>query len=155
MKIEGLLNLLKNLTSMNCQQKSGVFLNIHCTNIKQNKCADCKNEICEAHTHIVGTRDYCEDCYWELYLFKEEGKSYETSAIFIETANHTSTTFSNGTAAAGSDSIGGFKDGYGGGDFGGAGGTGAWTEGDMQSLNDTKDGQNNFLAGSDDTFFYS
>ena len=143
---------------MNCQQKSGVFLNIECQNKQEEKCSVCKKEVCATHCHIWGNTFYCEDCYWEHYLLTTEKSP---SSKRIQSNNETrfrpdsSTSHTNSTSSNSTKEPGGFKDGFAGGAFGGAGAAGSWTEGDMQSLNETTDGPLGLLSDSDDTFFYS
>lgn len=136
---------------MNCQQKSGVFLNIHCSNTKENNCSNCKKEVCETHTHLLESKHYCEDCYWELFMFYKEERPYHDNDTFITDTN--TTPYASSTSHDNS-SDSGFGGGFGGGGFGGGGANGQWTEGDMQSLSDT-DSQGGILSDNDDTFFYS
>lgn len=135
---------------MNCQQKSGVFLNVHCSNTKENQCSYCDKEICKTHTNVLESKQYCEDCYWECFLFSKEERKYNDTDTFI---TDTSTT-SYASSSSNDDSDTGFSGGFGDGGFGGGGASGQWTEGDMQSLNDTNS-QASLLSGTDDTFFYS
>lgn len=139
---------------MKCQQKSGVFLNIECQNTKENTCSNCEKDVCEVHSHNLENALYCEDCYWERYLltleYVENDNYSSTDTVII--ASTSSNSSSNSTST--SNNSEGFEGGFGGGEFGGGGATGAWTEGDMQSLSDTNN-TNNLMSDSDDTFFYS
>ncbi|WP_452222056.1 hypothetical protein [Lacinutrix salivirga] len=138
---------------MNCQQKSGVFLNIECQNTKQQTCSNCEKEVCDTHSLHWETTLFCEDCYWEHFLISTTQKQIthlnnSKDDVLISTTAFPSKSASNTTEQ------GGFKDGFGGGEFGGGGASAGWTEGDMQSLNET-DNQGGFLSDTDDTFFYS
>ena len=135
---------------MNCQQKSGVFLNIHCSNTKKNKCSNCKKDVCETHTHTLESKVFCEDCYWERFLYTIETTEYYDSDTFID--NTTNTTSNASSLSSNTDN--GFSGGFGGGSFGGGGASAEWTEGDMESLNENNTAAG-FLTDTDDTFFYS
>lgn len=137
---------------MNCQQKSGVFLNIECQRIKEDSCSVCNKNVCKTHLHILANTYYCEDCYWEHYLLTDDIRPSTqrldtTSGGFVYSSN----------TSSGSNTEG-FAGGFGGGEFGGGGAAGEWTEGDMHSLHVTTDQQDTTaplgLAG-DDTFYYS
>lgn len=138
---------------MNCEQKSGVFLNITCQNKIHNTCSVCDKKVCATHCYIWLNTDYCEDCYWEHYLLTIESRPSSKPIDMDNNTTSHSTTYSSSNST--SDSEGGFKDGFGGGEFGGAGATGTWTEGDMQSLADTTENPEGLLNDTDDTFFYS
>ena len=137
---------------MNCQQKSGVFLNLDCTNTKAHVCSKCQKDICNPHTRNYKSTNLCEDCYWETLLFSAEKQKdtlmddhyTDTTPFIADTSN---------TAVSSQPS--GFEDGFGGGGFGGGGAEGTWTEGDLQSLEDTSTNDGLGLLGADDTFFYS
>ena len=138
---------------MKCQQKSGVFLNIDCQNTAKNTCSQCKKEVCKQHSHTLELQKFCEDCYWERFLFsKEYLDSYSSSSrsdtIFMASGSNSSSTSSSSPSSNEPESFGD------GGEFSGGGAGASWTEGDMQSLSDT-DGGNNLMSDNDDTFFYS
>ncbi|KZS42454.1 hypothetical protein AWE51_03150 [Aquimarina aggregata] len=135
---------------MNCQQKSGVFLNLDCKNAKAHTCNNCKKDICEAHTHTLESKHLCEDCYWETYLFSTKKRDVYADDNYI---NDTYVNYDSTSQTSSPPS--GFDGGFGGGSFGGGGASGTWTEGDMQSLNDTNTGDTLGMLGADDTFFYS
>ena len=141
----------------NCQQKSGVFLNNNCQNKSKYTCSICDKGVCNTHKHTLQHSDYCEDCYWEHFLLTDnirpDKHRTDTNDGYVSTAYQTAS--SNTTSTSTSQDEGGFKDGFGGGSFGGGGAAGTWTEGDMESLNDTTEGANGLASGSDDTFFYS
>lgn len=141
---------------MNCQQKSGVFLNIHCSNTKKNNCSNCNKDVCETHSHTLESKSFCEDCYWERFLYSIEVRENYDRDILIErttTINTSNRPISSGNSDSSSRDSG-FDGGFGGGSFGGGGASGAWTEGDMQSLDDNNTA-GGFLSDTDDTFFYS
>jgi len=141
---------------MNCKQKSGVFLNLDCPNPKTKTCLTCKKEVCDIHAHTVNSSVLCEDCFWENYLYSVTANSdslvdRDFTDTYPPTLGSSSTT---SFSSSSNKSPGGFENGFGGGEFGGGGASNSWTEGDMQSLNDSDTG-NGGLLGSDDTFFYS
>lgn len=135
---------------MNCQQKSGVFLNINCSNTKKNKCSNCDKDVCEIHSHILESKYYCEDCFWERFLYTIEVRDHYDNDTFTE-----SNTMSTSNSRNETDS--GFGGGFGGGGFGGGGASSEWTEGDIQSLdtNNSNNAAEGLLLDTDDTFFYS
>ncbi|MDY8136034.1 hypothetical protein [Aquimarina sp. 2201CG5-10] len=135
---------------MNCQQKSGVFLNLDCQNIKEHTCTKCKKDVCRTHAHVLTSKYFCEDCYWETYLF-----SIKKQDNYVEDSNIDDTHVSSNNPSQFSPSPSGFDGGFGGGSFGGGGASGTWTEGDMQSLSDTSTNENLDMLSSDDTFLYS
>ncbi|TXE11598.1 hypothetical protein FUA26_05895 [Seonamhaeicola algicola] len=146
---------------MNCEQKSGVFLNMSCTNKFEETCSNCGKKVCKVHAYKIETQKsniqiYCEDCYWENYLYSIEDRKLNNTKkdVFIET-NHTPTIFSNTSSETKNPE--GFEHGFGGGSFGGGGAQAEWTEAEMQSLNSTDDDTTNIagILGDDDTFFYS
>ncbi len=148
---------LKKTSIMNCEQKSGIFLNIKCSNTAEHECDTCEKQICKIHVHRYNDKDLCENCYWETYI-------YTTERVTNDYDHHNETTIigfptggTGGTASNNSDSNPtGFEEGFGGGEFGGGGATGSWTEGDAQSFNDTStDTNGGLLGGTDSTFFYS
>nr|WP_321226161.1 hypothetical protein [uncultured Psychroserpens sp.] len=140
---------------MNCQQKSGVFLNIDCQNPIKNTCSNCEKEVCKTHSHLLEATMYCEDCYWEAFLLTTEMKPDNTTRRHDDDIIIASSPTMNTRSGSGSSSDpDGFGGGFGGGQFSGGGAGGSWTEGDMQSLADT-DAQGGFLTDGDDTFFYS
>lgn len=132
---------------MKCEQKSGVFLNLDCQNTKEHKCNNCKKNVCKMHAHAFSLGHLCEDCYWEDYLYSK----HEIDDNFIEGTYLNS---DDASQTSSSDFVGGFDGGFGGGSFGGGGASGNWTEGDMQSLDDSSENHSSML-GSDDKFFYS
>ncbi len=139
---------------MNCEQKSGVFLNISCNNTIEETCSNCKKEVCKTHAFKSKLKTYCEDCYWENYFYVIEDKDTYSSYndVFVETSNSPTVFTSNDETPSPT----GFEDGFGGGSFGGGGAGGSWTEGEMQSLaDDTNNEIGGGLLSSDDTFFYS
>jgi len=143
-------NQLNLKSVMSCQQKSGVFLNILCSNTEESICSNCNKAVCETHAHLLETKHYCEDCFWERFILSKEERAYRDTDTFITDTSRTS--YNSNTPA--NDSDAGFGGGFGGGDFGGGGANGAWTEGDMQSLSET-DSAGGLLSSNDDTFFYS
>ncbi|MCV6629472.1 MAG: hypothetical protein OIF50_06400 [Flavobacteriaceae bacterium] len=129
-----------------CQQKSGILLHMSCNNREQLQCESCSKSVCEAHSHPLGGRNLCENCFWEQYLYyQSKNQTEEDTMIFIEfnSPSHSHTEEGEST----------FQGGFGDGSFSGGGASGTWTEGDMQSLH------NEELAGSfldhDDSFYYS
>ena len=129
---------------MNCEQKSGVFLNLNCERTATNTCENCKKKICATHFRMHNAAELCVDCYWEKYLYAEEKKEelYQDDTYTPAPMDTTGTT---------DDST--FQGGFGGGGFGGGGASGAWTEGDAAGFNETNtDGG---LLDTDDTFYYS
>lgn len=137
---------------MNCEQKSGVFLNESCKNSFAHTCDNCRKQICHEHYHKIESHDLCEDCYWEKYLYLEDEEQID-DVVFDDTTRSTFTVSSSSTSTSSSEQEGGFKEGFGGGEFGGGGAAGAWTEGDAQGFNET-DGAGGLLD-NDDTFYYS
>lgn len=136
---------------MSCEQKSGVFLNISCKNKIEETCSNCQKKVCNVHVHVINAKKLCEDCYWENYLYTADDtftRHHEVD-VFIATSN-SNTSHSSNSASTPT----GFDDGFGGGGFGGGGASSSWTEGDIQSLNDTGT-ENGGLLSTDDTFFYS
>ncbi len=140
---------------MKCQQKSGVFLNLSCSNAKRYTCANCKKGICETHTHMISSMEQlCEDCYWEAYLYSTRKKDSHLDDHYIDTYTDFNTvTYTSSTAS--SDPLDSDNREFGGGEFGGGGASGMWTEGDMQSLEDTPNTTIGSGLSNDDTFFYS
>lgn len=138
---------------MKCEQKSGVFLNISCNRTVTETCSNCGKKVCEVHAYKSKGAVLCEDCYWENYLYAIEDQSDSYVDVFIEN-NSSSSSF--GTSNTNSTEEEGFQDGFEEGNFGGGGAAAAWTEGEMESLND--DTNNTAIGGlldTDDTFFYS
>lgn len=138
---------------MNCEQKSGVFLNISCSNSIEKTCVNCKKEVCKTHIHRFEKKDLCENCYWENYLYEEEKQRsdydyHDEGSIILKTS---SSSASNNSSSKGSE--GGFNNGFGGGEFGGGGASSGWTEGDVESFSDTT--ETGALLNDNDTFFYS
>ena len=135
---------------MNCEQKSGVFLNQACERAASKTCDTCKKEICKRHFHTYDTAKLCEDCFWEKFLYAEEKKEE-----FYDTDDYTN--FDRGTSSSSTSSTNtddtAFNDGFGGGAFGGGGASGEWTEGDAAGFNDTNPAGG--LLDKDDTFYYS
>jgi len=133
---------------MNCEQKSGVFLNRSCERSATETCDTCKKEICETHLRLYKVFKYCIDCYWEAYLYAEE-----QNEEFYD--NETDTPKDNDTTSSPTSSSddGTFQGGFGGGGFGGGGAGGTWTEGDAQGFNETN--TEGGLLDKDDTFYYS
>ena len=139
---------------MKCQQKSGVFLNLECQNAIDHKCFNCDKEVCDTHSHNLGNLLYCEDCYWERFLFTQQQDNTHYNDSDTDTTVIYSSNSSSSSPVSSNNEPTGFKDGFGGGEFGGGGAAGAWTEGDIQSLSDTNN-TNNLMSDSDDSFFYS
>lgn len=139
---------------MNCNQKSGVFLNLVCNNTSEKKCTNCKKNICESHAHIFETKILCEDCYWETYLYTvtQEKMDYYDESTFHSGNTYTGTSNSS-DANIPTDS--GFDEGFGGGGFGGGGATSSWSEGDIESVNNNINAEGNTFLDNDETFFYS
>ena len=144
---------------MNCEQKSGVFLNIKCSNTAEYECNNCEKQVCKTHVHRYNGRDLCENCYWETYIYTNErikddyDHHDETTIIGFPTGTGNTSSTTNGNN---NNDPTHFDDGFGGGEFGGGGATGAWTEGDAESFNDTStDANGGLLGGTDSTFFYS
>lgn len=132
---------------MNCEQKSGVFLNEDCKRTAANTCSNCEKHVCKVHTHRYDAIDLCEDCYWEKFLYAEQAR--DNDYVHDDTRTHTNTNTHSTTESTNE----GFDGGFGGGGFGGGGASGAWTEGEAQSFNETDNGGG--LFDNDDTFYYS
>ena len=141
---------------MNCEQKSGIFLNRSCENEAIKICSNCNKNVCKTHSHILDAKKLCEDCYWEFFLYSEEHRNTET---YIDNRNnHDRTTTFSQSSNSGTTEREGFEGGFGGGQFGGAGASGVWTEGDKQGFNQedaATAGAGLFDDGNDSTFFYS
>ncbi len=135
---------------MNCEQKSGVFLNISCTNSPEKTCSKCEKKVCKLHVHRFEKKDLCENCYWEKYLYANE--KVNSDYDYHDEGSIITTTSSSPSSNEGSND-GGFDGGFGGGEFGGGGASSGWTEGDAESFNDTT--ETGGLLNNDDTFFYS
>ena len=135
---------------MNCNQKSGIFLNITCANEATKQCSNCDKKVCNTHHHILNKVKLCEDCYWEFFLYSEEQKINRTIQIY-DNGRMTSTTSSSSS----SNEREGFEEGFGGGTFGGGGASGAWTDGDKEGFNATDIVAGAGLSDNDNTFFYS
>ncbi|SHJ09297.1 hypothetical protein [Aquimarina spongiae] len=132
---------------MNCQQKSGVFLNISCRQKAENECSRCQKQVCNSHYRILEKKGYCEDCFWEVYLFsnpKSSDNDLHDDDVIITTS----------TPINSESNDDGFEGGFGGGGFGGAGAGGEWSSSDMDSFARPDSNQDDYL-GNDETFFYS
>lgn len=133
---------------MICQQKSGVFLNISCNNSVEGTCSHCKKEVCSQHKHLFESKHYCENCFWEFYIFSQKERTFEEDFHDYDTVttSYLPTNYDQDEIET--------SDGFGGGSGGGGGATGKWTPSEVESFNE----QRNFgeeVIGNDDTFFYS
>ncbi|MGB3607052.1 hypothetical protein [Psychroserpens sp.] len=139
---------------MQCQQKSGVFLNLDCERDAAYTCSNCKKEICKRHHKQWESLLFCEDCYWEHYLLASEKKPTRLWDDLDDDMIIASTNIPSSQNSKNASSPEGFEDGFGGGEFSGGGAGASWTEGDMDSLTQS-DGESGLFADGDDTFFYS
>ena len=139
---------------MTCEQTSGIFLNLSCHNQQSEVCSNCKKKVCDTHSHSWESSLFCEDCYWEHFLLAAETKEhvrrdrYEDDVIIAGSSYDSSSSDSK-------DDSGGFDGGFGGAEFSGGGAGAAWTDGDIQSLEDSGEVGGGLLSDGDDTFFYS
>ncbi|RMA64292.1 hypothetical protein [Ulvibacter antarcticus] len=140
---------------MNCEQKSGVFLNMNCINSVEETCSNCEKQICKPHSHVLDTNMLCEDCYWERFIYDKEKKAKE----YFDNNEHRLMDSTRSTPiSSNSSETPSFEGGFGGGGFGGGGASGEWSEADAGSFTETAGGAAAAgLMGSetDDTFFYS
>jgi len=134
---------------MNCEQKSGIFLNIKCNNNVKHECSNCEKQVCKTHLHRYIGRDLCENCYWETYIYSKE-------KIVDDYDYHNETTIIGFPSTTNNNHPVSFEEEFGGGEFGGGGASSSWTEGELESFNDTSTEINGSLLGdADSTFFYS
>ncbi len=138
---------------MTCEQKSGVFLDITCKNNASAQCSNCKKHVCDAHNFDFKDKNYCENCFWENYILSKTEIEQDTD-YYIEPTNHTYVNSRSSYSSGDNTQDSGFKDGFGGGEFGGGGASGSWTEGELQSLAATDQDSNAFID-TNETFFYS
>ena len=134
---------------MNCEQKSGVLLNLSCLENEADSCTNCNKKVCEIHSHKVGNSTLCEDCYWESYLLHTEDKRVYYSDSEFDDDYSESSSFENVNPSSG------FYGGFGGGRFGGGGAAGFWSEADMQSTENNNEDLNGGLLTDDSSFHYS
>lgn len=138
---------------MNCEQKSGVFLNRNCSRTATNGCSNCEKQVCQVHFHQFEGQDLCEDCYWEKYLYAESVQPVHEYDDFHNDTTIIPTSSSSSSSSPADTEKAGFDGGFGGGEFGGGGASGAWTEGDAQGFDETDAAGG--LLDNDDTFYYS
>lgn len=135
---------------MDCNQKSGVFLNISCNNEITGICENCIKSVCTTHLHSLDSKNLCEDCYWEAFIYTKEK---QPDRDYIEDRD-SSYTFVSSSSSKGET---GFAGGFGGGAFGGGGASGTWTENDAAGFTETDGaaGAGLLADDADGTFFYS
>ncbi|NER16541.1 hypothetical protein [Spongiivirga citrea] len=137
---------------MSCKQFSGIFLNIACRRQAEKKCSKCEKDTCLVHTHTLNSKTLCEDCYWEQYLYDEQNKP--TPVDYYDDDGTVFTSSSSYDSRTSDSDVDSFEDGFSGGEFGGGGASGDWSEEDINSFDQT-DMNDTSLGTNEGSFFYS
>ena len=110
-------------------------------------CSRCDIKICDTHHRKLSAINYCENCFWEVFLFSNgkpqtDHDHWYEDVIVMPSASENSNTDDEG-----------FSGGFGEGSFGGGGAGGGWNTSDAESFTNTDHSNPEFI--DDETFFYS